>query len=128
MANCMTWEGRSMDRKALFSTTLAGAIAELAMVVAGHFIPVIKDLGFAVAGMVISLIVGAWFARVARAGWGPSLVGGAIAGGVGALIGILVSAAIGDTPWLVATYGTASSTVAGILGAALVRGVRRRTA
>ena len=117
-----------MDRKALFWTTLAGTVAELVMAVSGHFIPVIKDYVFAIGGMIISLLVGAWFARMAWAAWRPTLIGGAIAGGVGALIGILVSAAIGDIPWIIATYGTASSTVAGVLGAALVRGLSRRTA
>ena len=117
-----------MDRKALFSSTLAGTIAELAMAVSGHFIPVIKDYVFAVGGMIISLIVGAWFARMARARWGATLIGGAIAGGVGALIGILVSAAMGDIPWIIATYGTASSTVAGVIGAALVRRFGRQAA
>ena len=117
-----------MDRKALFSTTLAGTVAELAMAVSGHLVPVIRDHVFAIGGMIISLIVGAWFARLARAAWGPSLIGGAIAGGVGALIGILVSAIMGDTPWMVATYGTAASTVAGVLGAALVRGLGGRSA
>ncbi len=110
-----------MDRKSLFNATLAGTIAQLAMIGAGHFVPFIKDHVFAVGGMLISLLAGLWYARQARGGWGPSLAGGALSGGVCALIGILASTALGDTPLGVAVFGTCGSVVAGLVGAGLGR-------
>ncbi len=111
-----------MDRKALISTTAAATVAQLAMIGVGHFVPVVRDHVFAVGGMLISLIAGAAYVRRASGGgWGPSLLGGAIAGGVGAPIGILASAALGDTPAIVVAFGTVASTVAGVVGAALIK-------
>ena len=112
-----------MDRKTLISVTLAGTVAQLAMIALGHFIPVVRDHVFAVGGMLISLIAGGAYQRLAGGGWSATLIGGAIAGGVGAFIGILASAALGDTPVIVVAFGTLASTVAGIAGAALVRAV-----
>lgn len=114
-----------MDRKVLVSTTVVAAVAQLAMIAIGHFVPVVKDHVFAVGGMLISLIAGAAYALSARGSWSSCLLGGAIAGGVGAAIGILVSAALGDTPVIVVAFGTAASTVAGVLGAAVVRALLR---
>ena len=87
-----------MDRKALLTATAIGTVAQLAMILAGHFSPVIRDHVFAIGGMLISLLAGGLYARLAREGWGASLAGGALAGGACALIGILVSVALGDTP------------------------------
>jgi len=116
-----------MDRKALLKATIAGTIGQLAMVIAGHFIPVIKDQIFAIGGMIISLLAAVWFVRLAPAGWVYSLLGGAIAGGVCALIGILVSAALGDVPLVVVAFGTCASAVAGVAGGALGHLIRPRT-
>ncbi len=110
-----------MDRKALLTGTAIGTVAQLAMILAGHFVPVIRDHVFAIGGMLISLLAGGLYARLARGGWGASLAGGAFAGGACALIGILVSAALGDTPAMVAVLGTCGSAVAGLAGGALAR-------
>ena len=110
-----------MDRKTLIKATVVGTIAQLVMIGAGHFIPVVKDHVFAVGGMLISLLAGVLYARLARGGWGSSLAGGAIAGGVCALIGILASAALGDVALMVVAFGTCASVVAGLIGGALGR-------
>ena len=110
-----------MDRKTLINATALGTVAQLAMVVAGHFVPVVKDHVFAIGGMLISLLAGVLYAWRARGGWGSSLAGGAIAGGVCALIGILVSAALGDVPMIVVAFGTCASVVAGAVGGAIGR-------
>jgi hypothetical protein len=49
------------------------------------------------------------------------LIGGAIAGGLCALIGIAASWALGDVPAQVLGFGTVASTVAGLAGAAIGR-------
>ena len=71
-----------MDTRKLIVATAIGLAAQLAMVIAGHFVPVIKDQGFAIGGVLISLLSGLIYARTSRAGWGDALLGGAIAGGV----------------------------------------------
>ncbi len=108
-----------MNRSALILATAIGAAAQLAMIVAGHFIPIVRERGFAIGGMLISLVAGAIYARLARGGWPPSLIGGALAGGVCALIGIAPSVAMGDTTASILLLGTAASTVAGVIGGAI---------
>ncbi len=110
-----------MDRKALMGSIVIGTVAQLAMVGAGHFVPFIKDHVFAIGGMLISLVVGWLYARRARGGWRSRLAGGAISGGVCALIGILASVAFGDTAAAIVVLGTLASTVAGAVGGALGR-------
>jgi hypothetical protein len=108
-----------MNRRALLIATAVGAAAQLAMVLVGHVVPVVREHGFAIGGMLISAIAGALYVRLARSGWGAGLAGGAIAGGVCALIGIAPSVALGDTPADILLFGTLGSTVAGVVGGAL---------
>ncbi len=75
--------------------------------------------------MLISLLAGLLYAWQARGRWGSSLGGGAIAGGVCAAIGIAPSVALGDTPVAVLGFGTLASVVAGLVGAAVAKAVRR---
>ena len=117
-----------MDRKALLNATIIGTIAQLVMVVAGHFVPVVKDHIFAVGGMVISLLAGVWFARSAARAWSVSVLCGAFAGGLCALLGILVSAALGDVPLIVVAFGTCASVVTGAVGGALGRVIAPKAA
>lgn len=114
-----------MDRKALWNAAAVGTAGQLVMVVAGHFVPVVKDHVFAVGGMIVSLAAAVLFVRLERGGWSSSLIGGAIVGGVCALVGILVSAALGDVPLVVVAFGTCASTVAGLVGGALGRLIAR---
>lgn len=97
-----------------------GVILQLVMVVAGHALPWVKD-GFAIGGMGFSLLAGLIYVRLARSGWADTLIGGAIAGGGCALVGIAVSVALKDAPASLLALGTASSVVTGLIGAAAVR-------
>ena len=108
-----------MDRSSLIVATSIGVAAQIAMIVAGHFSPFVRDKVFAIGGMLLSLAAGALYARMAHGGWPPSLIGGAIAGGVCALIGIAPSVALGDTLASILIIGTLGSTVAGVIGGAL---------
>lgn len=108
-----------MDLRILIVATALGLGAQIAMVVAGHYVPFIKNNVFAIGGMLISLAAGLAYARLAAEGWGPSVAGGAIAGGVCALVGIGVSVALKDTLVPVLIYGTVGSAVAGGLGGAI---------
>jgi hypothetical protein len=108
-----------MDRNALILAGCIGLILQLAMIVAGHFVPVIKDKGFMIGGLVISLVAGLVYAKLAHAGWASSLIGGAIDGGACALIGIAASVALGDTLPFILVAGTLSSVVTGLIGGAI---------
>ena len=107
-----------MNRQALIRATLIGAVLQLAMVIAGHFVPAIANL-FAVGGMLISLVAGLLYARAAKGGWGDSVLGGLIAGGVCAFLGILVSYLLEDVTVDILWMGTAGSAVAGLVGGAI---------
>lgn len=93
--------------------------AQLVMVIAGHYVPFIKNNVFAIGGMLISLTAGWLYARAAIQGWAPSLIGGLIAGGACALLGIAVSVLLQDVPAGVLAFGTLGSAVAGLVGGAI---------
>jgi len=108
-----------MQRNALVFATVVGLVLQLAMVVGGHYTPAVKEL-FAFGGMGFSLVAGllyVWFA--VKGSWGSDLTGGAIAGGICALIGIALSAFLGDVPPTLLLFGTLSSVVTGVMGSAV---------
>ena len=108
-----------MSRPALVNATLVGTALQLAMVVGGHFNTGIANL-FAVLGMTISLVAGLLFALWAKQPTvGSSALGGLLAGGICALLGILVSYFLGDVPAMIIAFGTLSSAVTGAIGGAV---------
>jgi len=109
-----------MNRQTLIKATLIGLALQLIMVVGGHYVVPIKE-NFAIVGTLISLIAGAIYVRTTRGSWGDSLIGGAVAGGICALIGIAVSCALGDVDAGVLLYGTLGSAVAGLIGGAVAK-------
>jgi len=104
-----------INRSALLIAVTAGTVLQLTMIVIGHFSPWVANL-FMFGGLGISAIAGALYASRAAGGFGGSAAGGAIAGGVCALIGIAASFALGDVPAAVLAFGTLGSTVAGAMG------------
>jgi hypothetical protein len=109
-----------MNRQTLIKATLIGLVLQLIMVVSGHFVPPIKEC-FGIVGMLISLLAGVIYVRTTRGSWGDSLLGGALAGGICALLGIAVSFALGDVDAGVLIYGTLGSAVAGLIGGAIAK-------
>jgi len=109
-----------MNRRALTTSLIIATVLQLAMVLAGHWTPAVAAL-FAPVGMGISLVGGAIYVIAARPDWKTGLLGGVIAGGVSALIGIAVSVALGDVPVMILVIGTLSSVATGFIGAALAR-------
>ena len=108
-----------MDRNTLIAATAAGLVLQLAMVVAGHYVPAVRDKGFAIGGMLFSLLAGVLYARLAHGPWSGSLIGGAVAGGLCGFLGIGVSRLLGDVPTALLLFGTLGSTVAGLAGGAI---------
>ena len=109
-----------IDPKTLQRVLLVGTVLQVAMVVAGHFVPFVALHVFALGGMAISALAGILYGRAASA-YGGAALGGAIAGGGCALIGIALSVLMGDTPAMILVIGTVSSTVTGAIGGALGR-------
>lgn len=105
--------------------TVVGLILQLAMVGLGHAVPSLRAMWGPV-GTLISLVVGVW------AGWhvattGSAAIWGAVAGGLGALIGIALALILGNVPVSLLVLGTAGSTVAGLVGGVVTHMVRRRS-
>ncbi|HVU22003.1 MAG TPA: hypothetical protein VHE09_14825 [Rhizomicrobium sp.] len=105
-----------INARILQRATVVGTVLQLIMVVAGHFLPWIRDNAFMFGGMLISGVAGLLYARDAALGYGRGALGGAIAGGLGALIGIGVSVLLGDTLFSILALGTAISIVTGAAG------------
>ena len=104
-----------MSTRALLIATLIGTVLQTAMVVAGHTNKSIANL-FAVGGMSLSLIAGIIYAVLAGGTTGSAVLGGVVAGGLCALIGIAVSYFLRDVPASLLALGTASSAVTGAVG------------
>ncbi|MDE1150745.1 MAG: hypothetical protein PW843_29705 [Azospirillaceae bacterium] len=111
-----------MPENILVRAVLIGTALQLAMVGAGHYMPVIADF-FAVGGMAISALAGFIYGRT-RAGLSIAVVGGALVGGACAFIGILVSWELGDVPAVILALGTALSVFTGAMGGLLGRLLR----
>lgn len=116
-----------LSNRALGIATILGIVLQVAMVVGGHYSPSITKL-FAVGGMGISLVAGVIYAMLARGrGAASGAVGGALAGGICALVGIAVSYLLGDVPASLLALGTASSVVTGAVGGGLAGFATRRS-
>ncbi len=116
----------ALDFGALRRATLIGTVLQVAMVVSGHYATAIAEL-FAVLGMTISLIAGLLYAMKARGGAiGSAALGGMLAGGICALIGILISFGLGDVEAMIIAFGTVSSAVTGAIGGVIGRWVAGR--
>ena len=109
-----------LNSKSLVTAALIGTALQLAMVIAGHFVPFIALHVFMFGGMGISALAGLLYGRTAATLAGATL-GGAVAGAVCALIGIAVSVVLGDTATFVLAVGTVSSAVTGALGGVIGR-------
>jgi hypothetical protein len=107
-----------MNRNALLTATLIGTVAQVAMVVIGHYVPAVRG-AYMWGGLGLSLLAGLIYAWRAKGGWVGALVGGLIAGAVCALIGIGVSYLMKDVPMSLIALGTASSAVTGLIGGAV---------
>jgi hypothetical protein len=104
----------------LFRATLVGTVLQLMMVIAGHYDATVKSL-FAVGGMFLSLVAGFLFSRWSSGARVVAISGGAVAGAVCGLIGIVESYYLKDVPASLMVLGTASSAVTGAIGGVLGR-------
>jgi hypothetical protein len=98
---------------------------QLAMVIAGHYSPAIAQL-FPIAGTGIGGIAGVLAALGGQQRAGTAAKNGVLAGGVGGLIGTIVSYFLGDIPAFTIGVGTGAAGVAGAFGALAGRLIGRR--
>ena len=108
-----------MNTPALVRATGIGLVLQVIMVVAGHFVPAIANL-FAVGGMGFSALAGWLYGRAAPQG-AQAFLGGGLAGGLCAVLGIGVSVLLGDVPPSLLLLGTGSSVVTGAIGAGIAK-------
>jgi hypothetical protein len=109
-----------MHNQRLILATLVGTAAQIAMVVGGHFVPAIKQ-AFMFGGLGLSLIAGVIYAAGSKGGWAATALGGAVAGGISAFLGIALSYLMGDVPASLMALGSLGSALTGVLGAAAAR-------
>jgi hypothetical protein len=112
----MTTPARASTAPTARLATLVGIALQLAMVLVGHVDPAVRAL-WGLLGTSISLVVGIWAAWRGLTSLGAAVTWGAIAGGVGAFIGIALAVTLGDVPASLLLLGTVGSTVAGVVGA-----------
>ncbi len=111
--------------RTLLRATLIGTALQLVLAILGHYDARVARW-FAAMGMFLSLVAGFLFGRWSGAlGKGGAAGGGAVAGAVCAVIGILESYFLKDVPAWVIAFGPASSAVTGALGGFLGRLTRR---
>jgi hypothetical protein len=109
-------ETSSEPNRAVRNATFVGTALQLLMVAAGHYSPAVARM-FPAGGMSISALAGVMAALGSRpASLGSAAGRGALAGGVCAFVGTLVSYLLGDVPAAVLGFGTASSAVTGAVG------------
>ncbi len=111
--------GSSSNARVLIRAILVGTVLQLFLAFVGHTHPPVARL-FAPLGMLISLLAGWLYGRWQTwGGRGAAAIGGAVAGAVCALLGILESYYLKDVPAWVLLFGSVSSAVTGAIGGAL---------
>ncbi len=109
-------EKLKLSNRGLVWATGIGTVLQLLMVLAGHASPDIARF-FPEGGMAISLAAGVLYTVIGvEAITMENVAGGAIAGGACALLGTVVSRALGDVPLSVLMIGTVSGVITGAAG------------
>ena len=112
----------------LLKATTIGTLLQVLMVVAGHFMPQVAQL-FPVVGTGLGGVTGLLFGLFNKNASGDALAGGAAAsGGIGGLLGAVVSMALGDATGSTIAIATGSTAVAGAIGGFLGKMLGGKTA
>ncbi len=105
-----------IDAKVLQRSAIFGTILQVLMVGVGHFVPWVSGNLFQFGWMLFSGVAGLLYARDAARGYYWGALGGAVAGGLCALIGIALSVLLGDTPNFLLALWTAICVMTGAVG------------
>lgn len=110
-----------MNQRALVNALIFATVLQIVMVLSGHWIAYVKDNLFATVGTAISIVGAIHYVRAARPAWSWAVIGGAVVGGVSALIGIAISYGLKDVPVDTLWIGTIASTVSAAVAGAIAR-------
>jgi hypothetical protein len=117
----------SLDRNAALKAAGIGLAGQLAMVFGGNVDADIAQM-FPTLGTTIAGVAGLMYPLFRRGlSSKQAAIGGALAGGGGAVLGILVSYLLGDVPLPVVAIGGGMSTVAGGIGGVIGRLITAKT-
>ncbi|MBV9992981.1 MAG: hypothetical protein JOZ72_17015 [Alphaproteobacteria bacterium] len=107
-----------IEPRILQRATIVGTVLQIGWVLIGHFFPAVRGMAnlFLFGVMMISALAGYLYAVDYASGFGRGILGGAIAGGVCALIGVAGAVLIGDAPFATLALWTAISVVTGAAG------------
>jgi hypothetical protein len=111
-------QARMLDAPALRRAILVGTPLQMLTMLLGHFGGLLAsyEIGFLFAGMMISATVGYLYALDAAKGYARGAYGGAVAGGVCALVGIAVTVPLGDMAPKVLMFRTLICVLTGAVG------------
>ncbi len=109
-------DGPVIEIKALLRATVVGIVLQVVMYVLGHYSAWVAIHVFFFGGMMISAVTGYLYAMDAGSGYFAGATGGAIAGGGCGLIGIGLSAALGDSVSSLIAIWTAIAVMMGAIG------------
>lgn len=101
-----------------------GAAVQLALALLGHLVEPVASW-FGVLGPVTALTIGLLFAYSSRPGFVRAAAGGAIAGGLGGVAGVLLAWLLGHVTLLLVGFGAGVTAAAGGLGGLLGQLVTR---
>lgn len=114
-----------MGNNPLVKATGVGTVLQMVMVLLGHFIPSLQQLGlFPIGGTLLGGITGLLAALWSKGGGAPmgkQIGGGAVAGGVAGILGTLVSMGLGDVPASTLGIAGGSTFAAGAIGGLIGR-------
>ena len=114
-----------MNMQRLIAASLIGSILQIAMVVAGHWLPAVRG-AFMFGGLGLSLVAGAIYVLGGQTSLRSAAAGGTIAGAVSAFAGIAVSCLLGDVAPSLLLLGTSGSAVTGLIGGLIARPFAKR--
>jgi general stress protein CsbA len=105
-----------IDFKPLQRATFVGLVLQIVLYALGHYSGWVEANVVGFGGMMISASAGYLYAMDRGRGWFPSATGGAIAGGICGLIGIVLSVILGDTQQSFIAIGATISVFVGAVG------------
>jgi hypothetical protein len=107
---------RLINTASLERTALVGTVTQLLMFVVGHFIPWVAANVFGFGSMMIAATAGYLYAREVEAGYARGALGGAVVGGLCALLGLFFAFSLHDVDRLSVLVGTLSAILTGAVG------------
>ena len=105
-----------VNRRILLRAFFVGTVLQVALALIGHFIPWVPGNAFLFGVMMISATVGYLYAQDYDKGYVAGALGGAIAGGACAAIGVGLSVLLHDSTLPLLAFRTGISILTGAVG------------